>query len=86
MNEFHYKMSEKFSELHPDFFVVFMNLLKLLQFTLNVSKFDLHFNGFTWHEMTLLVRYRFTCTHPMLYVHLQKISMRFYTLTLVCIS
>ncbi len=41
-------------------------------FTLNVTKFDLHFNGFTWHEMTLLVHYRFTCTHSMLCVHLNK--------------
>jgi hypothetical protein len=32
VNEFHYKMREMFSELHPYFFVVFMNLLNLLQF------------------------------------------------------
>ncbi len=38
VNEFHYKKSEKFSELHPYFFVVFMNLLNLLQFYTDLTR------------------------------------------------
>ncbi len=54
VNEFHYKMSEKFSELHPYYFVVFMNLLNLLQFYIECNQIWLTLQWFymAWNDLT----------------------------------